>query len=143
MKEEHVGEKVVVTTYHRYDSFALDKDLYEVVGMFNADQSLQQNLDRLAKEHGIELAPELVEYLFAAGVLIEPAPAAVESAKAPPKEAAAELRGRRAALRAVLDARKLEVDESFNAKIEAADTKTLDAWLAKAANASRLAEITE
>jgi hypothetical protein len=43
----------------------------------------------------------------------------------------------------VLDARKLEVDDAFNAKIEAADAKTLDAWLAKAANASRLAEVTE
>ena len=143
MKEEHVGQKVVVTTYHRYDSFALDRDLYDVVGMFKAEQSLQENLDRLAKDEGIELAPELVEYLFAAGVLVEPAPAAVESAKAPPKEAAAELRGRRAALRAVLDARKLEVDDAFNAKIEAADAKTLDGWLAKAANAARLAEVLE
>lgn len=143
MKEVHVDQKVVVTTYHRFDSFALDRDLYEVVGLFRADESLQQNLDRLAKEEGIELAPELVEYLFAAGVLVEPAPAAVASAKAPPKEAEAELRGRRAALRAVLDARKLEVDDAFNAKIETADTKTLDGWIAKAANAARLAEVQE
>lgn len=143
MKEDHAGEKVVVTTYHRYDSFALDKDLYEVVGMFRADQSLQENLDRLAKDEGIELAPELIEYLFAAGVLVEPTVSNVESAKAPPAEAAAELRGRRDALRAVLDARKVEIDEAFEAKIVAADTATLDKWIAKAANAARLTDLTE
>jgi hypothetical protein len=143
MKESHVGEKVVVTTYHRYDSFALDKDLYEVVGLFKADLSLQQNLDRLKTEEGIELAPELVEYLFAAGILVEPSAAVVESAKAPPKEAEAELRGRRSALRAVLEARAIEIGAAESAKIDAADAKTLDTWLTKAANARAFGELVE
>lgn len=72
MREDHAGDKVVVTTYSRYDSFALDKDLYEVAGLFKADQTLEENLQRL-KTEGIELEPELIEYLFAAGVFVEPA----------------------------------------------------------------------
>jgi hypothetical protein len=80
MKEDHVGDKVVVTTYHRYDSFALDKDLYDVIGLFRANETLEANLARLAKD-GAELAPELIEYLFAAGVLVEPAAVKVVDAK--------------------------------------------------------------
>jgi hypothetical protein len=143
MKEQHVDDKVVVTTYHRYDSFALDKELYDVVGLFKADQSLKENLARLEKEEGIELAPDLIEYLFAAGILVEPTPAVVATAAAPPKELEAELRGRRTALRAVLDARSIALDEADGAKVDAADAKTLDQWIAKAAVATTFAEVQE
>ena len=143
MKEAHAGEKVVVTTYSRYDSLALDKELYDVVGLFKADLSLQENLDRLAKDEGIELAPELVEYLYAAGILVEPKAAAVATAKASPKELQAELRGRRVALRAVLEARSIPVDQDQSALIENADAEQLNVWLVKAANARTFEELVE
>lgn len=141
MKEAHAGEKVVVTTYSRYDALSLDKDLYEVVGLFKANLSLQQNLDRLSKEEGIELAPELVEYLYAAGILVEPKAAAVETAKATPKELLAELRGQRVALRAVLDARAIPIDQDQSTQIENADVAQLTVWLAKAANARTFEDV--
>ncbi|HVH46676.1 MAG TPA: hypothetical protein VM925_30250, partial [Labilithrix sp.] len=110
MKEAHVGDQVVVTTYHRYDSFALDKELFEVVGMFAADQTLEQNLERL-KGEGIELAPELIEFLFAAGVLVEP------KKKGPRNWGPTDqLTGRRAALSAILEARVIPLDASASSK---------------------------
>ncbi|MBX3227189.1 MAG: hypothetical protein KIT84_35365 [Labilithrix sp.] len=143
MKEQHVGGQVVVTTYHRFDSFALDKELYEVVGLFKPEQTLAENLQRLAKEEGIELAPELIEYLFAAGILVEPTPAVVASATAPPKEALAELRGKRAALRAILDARSITLGPGDSTRIDDADTATLDTWIKRAAVATTFTELLE
>ncbi|MBX3192864.1 MAG: hypothetical protein KF819_38120 [Labilithrix sp.] len=79
MIERHVGESVVVTTYSVNDSFALEKDLYDVLGMFSADKTLAENLAWLEKEHGIELAPELIKYLFMHAVLVAPEPKAAET----------------------------------------------------------------
>lgn len=72
MVERHVGESVVVTTYSINDSFALEKDLYEVLGMLERDKTLAENLAWLEKEHGVELAPELVKYLFMHAILVAP-----------------------------------------------------------------------
>jgi Fe-S-cluster containining protein len=141
MKEDHVGEKVVVTTYHRFDSFSLDKDLYEVVGLLKADQTLEQNLERLKTEEGIELTPDLIEYLFAAGVLVEPTKAKVEQAKDAKADAAAELNGRRSALGAILKVRGLTVDDADLKKIEKGDVAQLDAWIVKAVTAVKLADV--
>jgi hypothetical protein len=138
MKEDHVEGKVVVTTYHRYDSFSLDKDLYDVVGLFKASESLEENLARLKKDDGIELAPELIEYLFAAGVLVEPTPLKVADAKA---DNAGELSGRRVALEAILEARKIETTISAKRRIAAADSATLDDWIKKAATATNLVDV--
>jgi hypothetical protein len=74
MVERHTGQSVVVTTYSINDSFALEKDLYDVLGMLKAEETLEQNLARLEKEHGIELAPELIKYLFMHAVLVAPEP---------------------------------------------------------------------
>jgi hypothetical protein len=137
MREAHVGDKVVVTTYHRYDSFALDKDLYEVVGLFRADETLEQNIARL-KAEGIELAPDLIEYLFAAGVLVEPSAMTVADAKT---GNAAALEGRRTALGAVLRARGIAVDDPSFRKIAAADVAGLDALIARAATAEKVADL--
>lgn len=139
MREAHVGDKVVVTTYHRYDSFALDKDLYEVCGLFKADETLEQNLARL-KSEGIELAPDLIEYLFAAGVLIEPSATNVADAKT---GSAAALEGRRMALGAVCKARGIVVDDASFRKIAAADNDGLDALIARAATASTVGDLFE
>lgn len=143
MKEIHTGDKIVVTTYHGYDSFSLDKDLYEVVGMFRADQTLEENLERL-RQDGIEIVPELVEYLFATGVLVEP-PSAKRATKGTSNQAAGAATenpsdGHRAALHAVLEARGLSVDDATQTKIDAADTPTLELWIRKSAIASTIEE---
>lgn len=138
MKEEHVGDKVVVTTYHRFDSFSMDKDLYEVVGLLRANETLEENLARLNSEHGIELAPELIEYLFAQGILVEPTKAKVSEAKV---DATGELNGRRAALRAILEARGVSVNEDDITRIAAGDVAKLDTWIRNAANAKTIAEV--
>jgi len=140
MKESHVGDKVVVTSYHRYDSFALDKELFEVCGTFRADQTLDENLERLKREDGIELAPELIEYLVAAGVLVEPPkPGAAPT----PADNAGERSGRRAALNAILEVRGIGPDADARTKIDAADAAKLDLWIKKAAIARSLAEVLE
>ncbi len=141
MREQHVGDKVVVTSYHRYDSFALDKDLFEVVGMFKADQTLEQNLERLQKEEGIELTPDLVEYLFAAGVLVEPTRGAVAEAKGDSAEVTGERSGRRAALLAILDARGLEADAVAKNRFDGATVAQLEQWIRRAAIAKTVDEV--
>lgn len=141
MKEAHVGDKVVITSYHRFDSFALDKDLFDVVGMFKADQTLEENLERLKREEGIELTPDLIEYLFAAGVLVEPTKATVAEAAAAKADNAGELNGRRAALKAILEVRSLVADDAAKAKIDAADAAKLDDWIKRAAVAKTIGEV--
>ena len=138
MKEVHVGDKVVVTSYHPYDSFSLDKDLFEVCAMFKADQTLEENLERLKREEGIELVPELVEYLFAAGVLVEPPRPKVAQGEA---DKAGELNGRRAALNAILEARGIATETSAKAKIDTADAAKLDLWIKKAAVAKSIDDV--
>jgi hypothetical protein len=73
MRETPAGDSIVVTTYSLYDSFSLEKDLYEVLGMLRGEETVAQNLARLMAEHEIELAPELLQYLFVHGVLVAPA----------------------------------------------------------------------
>jgi hypothetical protein len=72
LRKREAGESVVVTTYNPYDGFSLEKELFEVLGMFRADQTLDENLARLDKEHDVQLAPELIQYLFVHGVLAPP-----------------------------------------------------------------------
>lgn len=131
MEETHAGDKVVVTTYHRFDSFSLDKDLFEVVGMFRAEQTLEENLERLKNEEGIELVPELIEYLYHAGVLVDPKKVAADDAEAS-AENPGEVNGRRAALRAILEARGFASTDEAKKKIAAADLAKLDGWIKNA-----------
>ena len=74
MRVNPAGDNVVVTTYSTYDSFSLEKELFDVLASIRADQTLEDNLARLASEDGIELAPELLQYLFTHGVLVAPPP---------------------------------------------------------------------
>ncbi len=142
MKEAHVGDQVVVTSYHRFDSFSLDKDLFEVCGMFRADQTLEENLERLKRDEGIELTPELIEFLFVAGVLVQPSkPKAPEETKAAQVDGSGEVEGRRAALNAILDARGVAVDAAAKSKIDSAAAATLDRWIKKAAIAKSIGEV--
>lgn len=63
---------VVITTYNLNDSFAMEKDLYDVLALLEPDKTLDENLTSLAKDHGIELAPELMHHLYVHGVLVPP-----------------------------------------------------------------------
>lgn len=72
MKTAEVESAMVVTTYNPNDSFAVDKDLYEVLGLLDASKTLEENLRTLEAEHGVELAPELLAHLVMHGVLVTP-----------------------------------------------------------------------
>lgn len=76
------SDSVVVTTYNPYDGFSIERELYDVLWKLNPAQTLAQNLKRLDDEEDIQLAPELLQYLFTHGVLDEPK--APEDAPKPP-----------------------------------------------------------
>jgi len=71
MREHLFDDSVVVTSYNPYDSFKMERDLYDVLGMLKAEETVDENLARLAKE-GIELTPELLQHLFTHGLLVPP-----------------------------------------------------------------------
>jgi hypothetical protein len=89
LKKRDAGANVVVTSYNPYDAFSLDKDLFDTLGRFRADETLDENLARLDEKHDIQLAPELVRYLFTHGVLCEPIPVDKKKLEAEAAEAAA------------------------------------------------------
>lgn len=72
MKDRYVDDGVVITSYNLYDSFKMDRDLFDVLGVFDATQSVDKTLERLRDEHGAELTPELLQYLYRHGVLVAP-----------------------------------------------------------------------
>ncbi len=72
MKTQEVPGAVVVTTYNPNDSFSLDKDLFDVLGLIDGDKTLKENLEKLAADHGVELEPALLEHLVMHGVLVAP-----------------------------------------------------------------------
>ncbi len=74
LKKRVTDEHVVVTTYNPYDAFSIEKELFDTLGMFRANETLEENLARLDEKHDIQLAPELVHYLFVHGVLAAPEP---------------------------------------------------------------------
>ena len=86
MRERDAGERIVVSTYNRFDSFAIGRELYDVLGMFDPALTVQQNLEQLEKDHGIELSPDLVRELYVQHVLVPPVVEAdPKSANEPPK----------------------------------------------------------
>lgn len=72
MKVAPVDNAMVVTTYNPNDSFAVDKDLYDVLALLDEKKTLAENLKMLETEHGVELAPELLSHLVMHGVLVTP-----------------------------------------------------------------------
>jgi len=134
MTEVHVGDKVVVTTYHRYDSFALEKALYDVLDRFRPDQTLEASLAGL-KAEGIELVPELVDFLVTTGVLVAPG-------EGPPRIGLTDDRpGRRAALLAILDARGIALDDDLTERVRVAGAAALDTWIRRAALAQNVGDV--
>jgi hypothetical protein len=62
----------------------MEKELFDVLGMLDGKQTLAENLARLDKEHDVQLAPELLEYLYTHGVVVAPEPAKPELPPKPP-----------------------------------------------------------
>ncbi len=87
MKTRYAGESVVVTSYNPYDAFSLEKELYDTLGLFDAKQTLEENLSRLDKEHNVQLAPELLQYLYTHGVVVAPDPTKPDPNAPKPPEA--------------------------------------------------------
>jgi hypothetical protein len=75
------GGGMIVSTYSRFDPFALDADLYDVLRHFTAEESVEATLAKLAAQ-GIELQPELLFALYAQGVLVPPGGDAPEEQRA-------------------------------------------------------------
>ena len=88
VKTRFAGDKVVLTTYNPFDALSMEKELFEVLGLFDGTKSLEENLARLDKEHDIQLAPELLQYLYTHGVVVEP----VAPPRPPPPTGAAVFR---------------------------------------------------
>ncbi|MDB4944293.1 MAG: hypothetical protein JWP97_3827 [Labilithrix sp.] len=72
LKTRRAGESVVVSSYNNNDAFAIDHDLFEVLGRLDGAQSLEENLARLDREEDVQLEPELLQYLFTHGVVADP-----------------------------------------------------------------------
>jgi len=68
MKTRDAGKNVVLTSYNRFYPLSLEKELYEVLAMLDESQTLAENLARLDRDHGIQLAPELLRYLRVHGI---------------------------------------------------------------------------
>ncbi len=86
MRERPAGETIILSTYNRFDSFAIGKELYDVLGLLDPSQSLEENLARLDKEHNIELHPDLLRQLYVQHVLVPPVKAPEpKPATEPPK----------------------------------------------------------
>ena len=81
LKTRPAGKNVVVTSYNPFDAFAVDRELFDVLAKLDGTQPLAKNLERLDKEEGVELQPDLLQYLFTHGVV--EAPAATSPAVAP------------------------------------------------------------
>jgi hypothetical protein len=63
---------VGVTTYSRYDSFFLSDGLYEALKMFTHEETVEAVLDRLRRDHGIELPESLLLQMQLQGVVVPP-----------------------------------------------------------------------
>ena len=83
MKTRHAGENVVVTSYNAYDALSIERELYEVLGKLDGKQTLAENLARLDKEENVQLAPELLHYLYTHGVVVAPDPPKADAKAAP------------------------------------------------------------
>ena len=72
MKDRYVDDSVVITSYNPYDSFKMDRDLFDVLSHFEEGRTVEENLAHLRDEHGAELEPALLQYLYTHGVLVKP-----------------------------------------------------------------------
>jgi hypothetical protein len=64
---------VGVTSYSRYDSFFLSTALYEALGKFTHAEPVSAVLERLKREHGIELPDGLLLQMQLQGIVVPPA----------------------------------------------------------------------
>ena len=84
MKKRITDDAIVVTSYNPFDAFSMEKELFEVLGKFKETETVEENLRRLDTEEDIQLAPELLHYLYVHGVLVAPEKKKVEAAPVKP-----------------------------------------------------------
>jgi hypothetical protein len=72
IRARNAGDSIVLWTYNYFDAFSIATDLYDVLGMLDADQSLEENLKRLERDHDIVLDRELLRELYVQHVLAPP-----------------------------------------------------------------------
>lgn len=72
LKTREAGDNVVVASYSNSDSFSMDRELFDVLAKLDPKKTLAQNLTRLDQEDGVVLEPDLLQYLFTHGVIVEP-----------------------------------------------------------------------
>ncbi len=61
---------VLVVTYSRYEPLMLTRDLFEVVRAFEQDGTTSEVIERLRREHGVEVPEELLLGLCQFRVLV-------------------------------------------------------------------------
>jgi hypothetical protein len=64
---------VAVTTYSRYDSLFLSQDLRDALALFTKDEPVDDVLERLRRDHDVDLPKELLLDLQLQGVMTAPA----------------------------------------------------------------------
>jgi len=103
LKTYPVDDGIVVTSYNPFDSFKMERELFDVLGLLRAGDTIERNLARLREEHEVDLDPELIAYLYTHGVLVapgedpsKPTPAVVSAAPTPAGISAAPGEGGRA-----------------------------------------------
>ena len=64
---------VGVTTYSRYDPLFLTQDLHDALGEFTADEPVASVLERLKREHDVDLPESLLLQMQVHGVMTPPA----------------------------------------------------------------------
>jgi len=63
---------VRVSPYSHYDPLFLTKDLYDALGELKPDETTREGLDRLRREHDVELPEELLLSMQLHGVMVPP-----------------------------------------------------------------------
>jgi len=63
-----------VTTYSRYDPLFVTQDLYDALGEFTAAETTAEVLERLRREHDVDLPEALLLEMQVHGVMTPPTP---------------------------------------------------------------------
>lgn len=80
-----VDSGVVLTMpYNGHDSIKIENDLYEVLQMFSHDRTVAETRDVLEKEHGVELADELLSMFTMHEIMVGPPVGGICESAGPP-----------------------------------------------------------
>jgi hypothetical protein len=71
-RARNAGDSVILWTYNYFDAFSIASDLYDVLGMLDPNETLDENLARLDRDHGIQLDKDLIMQLYVQNVIAPP-----------------------------------------------------------------------